>query len=108
MSDEKQLITSREQLQSQLEQVIFDLEELLRSADYDEMDEIGPNLPMFEGLLKDVKSMQENLAAGSLLLGSGRDMPWAEVLDRPNMRFILPVYFELKQINLAQKNGVAE
>ena len=107
MSDEKQFITTRDQLQNQVDQVVFDMQELVRSADYDEIDEIGPNLPMFQGLLNDLKQFKAQLDDGSLPLGTGQDMPWMKLLENPNVRFVLPVYFELKQINLAQKNGVA-
>ena len=106
MSEEKQFITTREQLQDQVDQVVFDLKELVRSADYDEVDEIGPNLPMFQGLLNDMEKFKEQLDAGTLPLATGQDMPWARLLKNPQVRFVLPVYFELKQINLAQKNGV--
>ena len=107
MSEQKQFITTRDQLRDQVEQVVFDLKELVRSADYDEIDEIGPNLPMFEGLLKDMQQFKAQLDDGTLPLGTGQDMPWARLLQNPQVRFVLPVYFELKQINLAQKNGVA-
>lgn len=107
MSEEKQFITTREQLRDQVDQVGFDLKELVRSADYDEVDEIGPYLPMFQGLLGDLEKIGEQLDSGSLPLATGQDLPWAKLLENPQVRFVLPVCFELKQINLAQKNGVA-
>jgi len=86
-----------------LEQVIFDLEELRASADYD-MEAIDTNTAYLGVLLEELRELRASMADGSYLFGR-KDLPFMRIVKQHNERE-LPVIKLLYQINQTHKQGL--
>jgi hypothetical protein len=94
---------SAEEYVGLLEQVIFDLEELRASADYD-MEAIDTNTAYLGVLLEELRELRASMADGSYLFGRN-DLPFMRIVKQHNERE-LPVIKLLYQINETHKQGL--
>jgi hypothetical protein len=86
-----------------VDQVIFDLEDLMASTAYD-FDEID-NSPAYLGLLlKEVRELRASMADGSYLFGR-EDLPFMRLLKRSNEK-ALPFIRLFYRINQTHKQGL--
>ena len=86
-----------------VDQVIFDLEELIASTAYD-IDEID-NSPAYLGLLlKEVRELRESMGNGSYLFGR-EDLPFMRLVKRSNEK-TLPFIRLFYRINQTHKQGL--
>ena len=86
-----------------VDQVIFDLEELIASTAYD-VDEID-SPPTFLGLLlKEVRELRASMADGSYLFGR-QDLPFMRLVRRSNEK-TLPFIRMFYRINQTHKLGL--
>jgi hypothetical protein len=86
-----------------VDQVIFDLEELIASTAYD-LDEIDSR-PAFLGLLlKEVRELRASMADGSYLFGR-QDLPFMRLVRRSNEK-TLPFIRMFYRINQTHKLGL--
>jgi hypothetical protein len=86
-----------------VDQVLFDLEELMASTAY-EIDEID-NSPAYLGLLlKEVRELRESMADGSYLFGR-EDLPFMRLVKRSNEK-TLPFIRLFYRINQTHKQGL--
>ena len=86
-----------------VDQVIFDLEELMASTDFD-IDEID-NSPAYLGLLlKEVRELRASMADGSYLFGR-EDLPFMRLVKRSNEK-ALPFIRLFYRINQTHKQGL--
>jgi hypothetical protein len=86
-----------------VDQVIFDLEELIASRAYD-VDEID-SPPAFLGLLlKEVRELRASMADGSYLFGR-QDLPFMRLVRRSNEK-TLPFIRMFYRINQTHKLGL--
>ena len=86
-----------------VDQVIFDLEELMASTAY-EIDEID-NSPAHLGLLlKEVRELRASMADGSYLFGR-EDLPFMRLVKRSNEKS-LPFIRLFYRINQTHKQGL--
>ena len=86
-----------------VDQVIFDLEELIASTAYD-VDEID-STPAFLGLLlKEVRELRASMADGSYLFGR-QDLPFMRLVKRSNEN-TLPFIRMFYRINQTHKLGL--
>jgi hypothetical protein len=86
-----------------VDQVIFDLEELIASTAYD-VDEID-SPPAFLGLLlKEVRELRASMADGSYLFGR-QDLPFMRLVRRSNEK-TLPFIRMFYRINQTHKLGL--
>lgn len=86
-----------------VDQVIFDLEELLASTAYD-IDEID-NSPAYLGiLLKEVRELRESMADGSYLFGR-EDLPFMRLVKKSSEK-TLPFIRLFYRINQTHKQGL--
>lgn len=86
-----------------VDQVIFDLEELIASTAYD-VDEID-STPAFLGLLlKEVRELRASMADGSYLFGR-QDLPFMRLVKRSNEK-TLPFIRMFYRINQTHKLGL--
>jgi hypothetical protein len=87
-----------------VDQVIFDLEELLASTAYD-LDEIE-NTPVYlDILLKEVRELRESMANGSYLFGR-EDLPFMRLVKKSSEK-TLPFIRLIYRINQTHKQGLA-
>ena len=89
-----------------VDQVIFDLEELMASTAYeiDEIDEID-NSPAYLGLLlKEVRELRASMADGSYLFGR-EDLPFMRLVKRSSEK-TLPFIRLFHRINQTHKLGL--
>jgi hypothetical protein len=84
-------------------QVIFDLEELMASTAY-EIDEIDNSAGYLDLLLKEVRELRESMANGSYLFGRG-DLPFMRLVKRSNEK-TLPFIRLFYRINQTHKQGL--
>jgi hypothetical protein len=84
-------------------QVIFDLEELIASTAYD-VDEIGNSPAYLDLLLKEVRELRKSMADGSYLFGRG-DLPFMRLVKRSNEK-TLPFIRLFYRINQTHKLGL--
>lgn len=87
-----------------VDQVIFDLEELLASAAYD-IDDIAESPVDLDVLLKEVKELRRSMADGSYLFGRG-DLPFMRLMKRGDEK-TLPFIRLFYRINQTHKQGLA-
>lgn len=86
-----------------VDQVIFDLEELMASTAYD-IDEID-NSPSYLGLLlKELRVLRASMADGSYLFGR-EDLPFMRLVKRSNEK-TLPFIRLFYRINQTHKQGL--
>jgi hypothetical protein len=86
-----------------VDQVIFDLEDLMASTAYD-VDEID-NSPAYLGLLlKEVRELRASMADGSYLFGRN-DLPFMRLVKRSNEK-ALPFIRLFYRINQTHKQGL--
>jgi len=86
-----------------VDQVIFDLEELMASTAFD-IDEID-NSPVYLGLLlKEVRELRASMADGSYLFGR-EDLPFMRLVKRSNEK-ALPFIRLFYRINQTHKQGL--
>ena len=86
-----------------VDQVIFDLEELIASTAYD-VDEFD-STPAFLGLLlKEVRELRASMADGSYLFGR-QDLPFMRLVKRSNEK-TLPFIRMFYRINQTHKLGL--
>ena len=86
-----------------VDQVIFDLEELMASSAYD-FDELD-NSPAYLGLLlKEIRELRAKMANGSYLFGR-QDLPFMRLVKRSNDK-TLPFISLFYRINQTHKLGL--
>jgi hypothetical protein len=86
-----------------VDQVIFDLEELMASTTFD-IDEID-NSPAYLGvLLREVRELRASMADGSYLFGR-EDLPFMRLVKRSNEK-VLPFIRLFYRINQTHKQGL--
>jgi hypothetical protein len=86
-----------------VDQVIFDLEELLASTAYD-IDEIENNTASLGILLKEVRELRESLVDGSYLFGR-EDLPFMRLVKKSSEK-TLPFIRLFYRINQTHKQGL--
>lgn len=86
-----------------VDQVIFDLEELMASTAYD-IDEIDSSPAYLGILLKEVRELRESMVAGSYLFGR-EDLPFMRLVKRGNEK-TLPFIRLFYRINQTHKHGL--
>ena len=86
-----------------VDQVIFDLEELMASAAFD-MDEADSSPAFLELLLKEVRELRAAMADGSYLFGRG-DLPFMRLVKRSSEK-TLPFIRLFYRINQTHKLGL--
>ena len=86
-----------------VDQVIFDLEELIASTAYD-MDEIDSSPAYLEQLLKEVRELRASMADGSYLFGR-EDLPFMRLVKRSSEK-TLPFIRLFYRINETHKLGL--
>jgi hypothetical protein len=87
-----------------VDQVIFDLEELLASTAYD-IDDIADSPADLEILLKEVRELRQSMADGSYLFGR-EDLPFMRLVKRSSEK-TLPFIRLFYRINRTHKQGLA-
>jgi hypothetical protein len=86
-----------------VDQVIFDLEELLASTAYD-IDEIENNTASLGVLLKEVRELRESMVDGSYLFGR-EDLPFMRLVKKSSEK-TLPFIRLFYRINQTHKQGL--
>ena len=86
-----------------VDQVIFDLEELIASTVYD-FDEVDNSPAYLDLLLKEVRELRESMADGSYLFGRG-DLPFMRLVKRSDEK-TLPFIRLFYRINQTHKLGL--
>jgi hypothetical protein len=86
-----------------VDQVIFDLEELLASTAYD-IDEIENNTASLGILLKEVRELRESMVDGSYLFGR-EDLPFMRLVKKSSEK-TLPFIRLFYRINQTHKQGL--
>ena len=86
-----------------VDQVIFDLEELIASTAYD-VDEIDNSPAYLDVLLKEVRELRKSMADGSYVFGRG-DLPFMRLVKRSNEK-TLPFIRLFYRINQTHKQGL--
>ena len=95
--------TTAEEYVELVDQVIFDLEELMASTTFD-IDEID-NSPAYLGvLLMEVRELRASMADGSYLFGR-EDLPFMRLVKRSNEK-VLPFIRLFYRINQTHKQGL--
>ena len=86
-----------------VDQVIFDLEELIASTVYD-FDEVDNSPAYLDLLLKEVRELRESMADGSYLFGRG-DLPFMRLVKRSDEK-TLPFIRLFYRINQTHRQGL--
>jgi hypothetical protein len=86
-----------------VDQVIFDLEELIASTAYD-VDDIDSSPAYLDVLLKEVRELRKSMADGSYVFGRG-DLPFMRLVKRSNEK-TLPFIRLFYRINQTHKQGL--
>jgi hypothetical protein len=86
-----------------VDQVIFDLEELMASTAYD-IDEIDYTPAYLDLLLKEVRELRESMGNGSYLFGR-EDLPFMRLVKRSNEK-TLPFIRLFYRINQTHRLGL--
>jgi hypothetical protein len=86
-----------------VDQVIFDLEELMASTAYD-IDEIDDTPAYLDLLLKEVRELRESMGNGSYLFGR-EDLPFMRLVKRSNEK-TLPFIRLFYRINQTHRLGL--
>ena len=86
-----------------VDQVIFDLEELMASTVY-EFDELDASPAYLDILLKEVRELRESMADGSYLFGR-EDLPFMRLVKRSSEK-TMPFIQLFYRINQTHKQGL--
>jgi hypothetical protein len=95
--------SSAEEYVELVDQVIFDLEELIASTVYD-FDEVDNSPAYLDLLLKEVRELRESMADGSYLFGRG-DLPFMRLVKRSDEK-TLPFIRLFYRINQTHRQGL--
>ena len=91
---------------AQIDDVIFDLEELVACADEDEGEELAEFAPRSLEIADCLKALRDGIAAGGTELGGGEEMPCMPLARE--IRRALPFYPLLEAINRTFRHGLEE
>ncbi|HUT41425.1 MAG TPA: hypothetical protein VM011_08800 [Gammaproteobacteria bacterium] len=96
---------SRDEFLRQLDQAMFETEELIESAEYDEMDDFSPHLSAYRVLLGQLHELKARIESGEHRFADGADLPFAE-WARSHVHAV-PFHDLLAALNKAHRAGVA-
>jgi len=96
---------TRDEFLRQLDQAVFETEELIESAGYDETDDFSPHVTGYRVLLGQLHDLKARVEAGEHRFADGADLPFAE-WARSNVHAV-PFHDLLTALNSAHRAGVA-
>lgn len=91
---------------AQIDDVVFDLEEMVACSTEDEGEELAGVAPHCQEIADCLKSVRHEIAAGTRLLGSDRDLECMPLIRE--LRRALPFYPLLDAINTTYMKGFGE
>lgn len=91
-----------EQFLELVDQALFEVDELIESIEYEELEEFAPYLPTYEQIRLQLQALREAVRAGTHRFG-GSDLPLMSLLG-PG-RSVLPFRDLLEDINSAHRKG---
>ena len=86
-----------------VDQVIFDLQELRATSEYD-FDEVDNSMPFLDALLEEMRTLRASMVDGSYLFGR-QDLPFMRIVKRCNEK-TLPFIKLFYQINQTHRQGL--